>query len=66
MIKITDKKAYKMVTPAIASLKVALDTVKTNEPINRQEGNIDQANLERTNAKSYRMAIKSLKDLSVR
>lgn len=48
--------------PAINQLKVSLDVMKTNEPINRREGKIAQADLERTNARSFRSAIKTLKD----
>lgn len=47
-------------TPAIAELKIALDTVENNEPINRREGNMPQANLERRHAKSFREAIAQL------
>lgn len=57
------KKDYKLASPylsAIEALRVDLHTVKTNEPINRKEGNVGQANLERDNAKSYRMAIRTL------
>lgn len=47
-------------TPAIAELKIALDTVTNNEPISRKEGNIGQADLQRTNARSFRDAIAKL------
>lgn len=42
---------------AIAQLKVALDVVTTNEPINRAEGAIEQADLERESADQFRKAI---------
>lgn len=48
-------------TPAIAELKIALNTVTTNEPINRREGNRSQAALEREHAKSFREAIAKLR-----
>lgn len=47
-------------TPAIAELKRSLDVMLTNEPINRREGNVEQANDERRNAKSFREAIAQL------
>lgn len=47
-------------TPAIAELKIALDTVTNNEPISRKEGNIGQANLQHRNARSFRDAIAKL------
>lgn len=53
----------KRIEPAVAQLKIALDIVKTNEPINRRGGNIGQANLERTNAASYMQGIKALEGL---
>ena len=37
--------------------------MENNEPINRREGNIEQADLEAANAESYRKAIKVLKAL---
>lgn len=46
--------------PAIVELETALDTMTTNEPINRREGNIAQADLERDNARSFRSAIRVL------
>ncbi len=47
--------------PAINELNIALDTMKTNAPINEREGNKGQAKLERDNAKSYKAAIGLLK-----
>lgn len=47
-------------TPAIAELKIALDTVETNEPLNRERGDVGQANLEKRHAKSFREAIAQL------
>ena len=46
--------------PAIAELKISLDTMRTNEPINRREGQTAQADLEKENAASYKAAIKFL------
>ncbi len=43
--------------PAVAQLKIDLHMLKTNEPINRKEGNIKQADLERTTAASITDAI---------
>lgn len=46
--------------PALNELNIALGTMKTNEPINRREGNLKQADLERNNAKSFEAAMKYL------
>lgn len=46
--------------PAISQLKNSLDVVTNNEPINRKEGDTQQANLEKTNARSFRAAIQHL------
>lgn len=43
--------------PAINELLVSLDTVETNEPINRREGNVKQADIESETARSIRKAI---------
>jgi len=51
--------------PAIAELKNALYVVKTNEPINRKEGNVMQAELEKANAESYKAVIDLLKNKNV-
>lgn len=48
-------------SPAIDQLKASYDVMRTNAPINEREGNRSQAELERNNAKSYREAIKMLK-----
>lgn len=45
---------------AIAQLRAALDVVETNAPINEAEGNFDQAELERSLAKSFTTAIAML------
>lgn len=45
---------------AIAQLRAALDVVETNAPINEAEGNFDQAELERSLAKSFITAIAML------
>jgi hypothetical protein len=42
---------------AITQLEVTLDVLETNEPINRAEGNIAQADLEATNAAEIRDAL---------
>lgn len=47
--------------PAIEELKVSLDTVETNAPINEREGDARQAKLERQIAKSCKAAIGFLK-----
>lgn len=47
---------------AIAELENALYIVETNLPINEKEGNLEQANLERECADSFRAAIKQLKE----
>jgi hypothetical protein len=51
-----------MYEAAITELTVALETMENNAPINDAAGNTVQAELERTNAASYRAAIKALKE----
>lgn len=53
-------------TPAVVELEIALDVVKTNEPINRKEGDIEQANLEKSNAKAFELAIDVLNQAKVK
>lgn len=53
------------VTAAIAQLEVALNVVATNEPINRAEGKIEQADLELANAEQFRAAINTLRAVPV-
>lgn len=53
------------IEPAVVELNIKLDTMRTNEPINRKEGNISQADLERENAKSYQTAIDILKKVNL-
>lgn len=48
-------------TGAVATLEVALDVLKTNEPINRAEGNMEQAELEARNAVDIERALKLLR-----
>lgn len=48
--------------PAMESLRISRNIMRTNEPINRREGNIAQANLERSNAKSYQAAMGILRN----
>lgn len=45
---------------AVAQLRAALEVVETNAPINEAEGNLDQAGLERSLAKSFITAITML------
>jgi hypothetical protein len=47
--------------PAINELEIRLSVMENNEPINRAEGNIAQADLEAANAASYRKAIEALR-----
>jgi hypothetical protein len=68
MINLTGKRRDKplhytkgLFSAAIAELKVSLDTMETNEPINRKEGNKAQADLEKENAADYRAAIRELR-----
>lgn len=58
-----DKPKYKkgLLGAAIDELSNSLYVVKTNEPINRKEGNKGQADLEKQNAKSFKAAIGVLK-----
>ena len=49
---------------AITELEIALETMETNEPINRANGNADQADLESENAADYRQALAVLKAAS--
>jgi hypothetical protein len=46
---------------AIAQLEISLETLVTNEPINRAEGNTEQADLEAVNASEIRQALAVLK-----
>lgn len=46
---------------AIAQLEVNLETLLNNEPINRAEGNTEQADLEAANASEIRQALAVLK-----
>lgn len=46
---------------AIAQLEIALETMVTNEPINRMNGREDQADLEAKNAADYRRALAVLR-----
>jgi Zn finger protein HypA/HybF involved in hydrogenase expression len=47
---------------AITQLEIALEVVETNAPINEAEGNLEQVQLERECAASYRAAIERLKN----
>ena len=47
---------------AIVQLEIYLETLENNEPINRSEGNIGQADQESANAKEVRQALAVLKD----
>ncbi len=42
---------------AITTLEIALDTLVTNEPINRREGHVEQSDLEARNAAEIRQAL---------
>lgn len=46
---------------AITQLEIALDVLVTNEPINRERGDIEQADLEARSAAEIRQAIDVLK-----
>ena len=48
------------VIAAVAHLEVYLDALETNEPINRDLGNVEQADLEAANACQVRSAIRML------
>jgi hypothetical protein len=52
----------RFIEPAVVELEIKLDVMKTNEPINRKEGKVAQANLEKANAKSFEKAIGILKN----
>jgi hypothetical protein len=49
---------------AIAQLEISLHTLENNEPINRVEGNIEQADLELESASEIRQALASLNAVS--
>lgn len=53
------------VSAAIVQLQIALDVVTTNEPINRAEGKVEQADLERDNAEQFRNAIGVLQEAAM-
>lgn len=46
---------------AINELEIYLEILETNEPINRAEGNIDQADSEKQNAIEVRAALDKLR-----
>ena len=46
---------------AITTLEIALETMENNEPINRKEGNEEQADLEAKNAAEIRQALHILR-----
>lgn len=46
---------------AITELEIALQTMETNEPINRNEGKTEQADLEAKNAADIRQALAVLR-----
>jgi hypothetical protein len=46
---------------AITELEIALQTMETNEPINRNEGKTEQADLEAKNAADFRQALAVLR-----
>jgi hypothetical protein len=48
---------------AISTLEIALDILKNNEPINRAEGNVEQADLEARNAAEIEVALVVLRGL---
>lgn len=52
---------YKQMKAAIAQLETSLDVLETNGPINRAEGNIEQADLEAVNASEIRYALTVLR-----
>lgn len=45
---------------AITNLEISLETLENNEPINRAEGNIAQADLELRNAREIREGLRVL------
>ncbi len=49
---------------AVAQLRIALDVVETNQPINQAAGNLEQANYEKRCAESFRLAISMLDSAS--
>ena len=46
-----------MMNAAIAQLEISLEALENNEPINRKEGNEEQADLEAKNAEEIRQAL---------
>ena len=58
----SQKGMSELMAPAINELKVSLDTVENNAPINEREGNIGQANLERETATSINAAVARLRE----
>ena len=59
--KPNNKRTQNIMKLVIATLEHALETMLTNEPINRREGNIEQANLEAQSAAEIREALHILK-----
>ena len=58
----SQKGMSELMAPAINELKVSLDTVENNAPINEREGNLDQAGLERETATSIKAAVARLRE----
>jgi hypothetical protein len=57
---VMDSVALDDASHAVATLLNALEAVETNEPINRAEGNVEQADLERAASASFREALVKL------
>jgi len=55
--KVVHKMLKPDMLPAKIELGIALDTMRTNAPINERDGNKRQAALERSNAESYKAAL---------
>lgn len=60
---IADRNGAADLSHAITTLEIAQDTVQTNEPINRAEGNIEQADLELQVDASIQTALDYLHDV---
>lgn len=58
---INNERNTKNMKAAITELEIALQTMETNEPINRNEGKIEQADLEAKNAAEIRQALAVLR-----
>ena len=62
---VVQQKGEATMKAAINELTIALETMETNEPINRTNGNTEQADLEASNAADFRKALAVLNAVQI-